>query len=143
MRCRAPKRCNSVGIRRRVGKQFPADQAWPGDEYVDIIGLDLYDESWAKDTYPFPADATSEEVEKRQRKTWNDVLLKGDHGIVFWKKFAEAHHKPLAFPEWGVAARPDKHGGMDDPYFIEQMSRFILDPANQVAFHCYFDVWGR
>jgi len=29
---------------------------------------------------------------------------------------------------------------LDNPHFIEQMHAFIADPANNVAFHCYFDV---
>ena len=122
--------------------QFPAEQAWPGDEFVDIVGVDLYDQSWAKDTYPLPANGSPEEILKRQQKAWNDVLCNGDHGLMFWKKFADAHHKPLSIPEWGVCQRGDKHGGNDNPYFVEQMSKFILDPANHVAFHCYFDVWA-
>ena len=122
--------------------QFPAEQAWPGDEYVDVVGLDHYDQSWAPDTYPFPANASPSEIERRQKKAWNDVLLNGTYGLMSWKKFADDHHKPFALPEWGVCTRDDTHGGMDNPYFVEQMSRFILDPANHVAFHCYFDVWA-
>ena len=36
--------------------------------------------------------------------------------------------------------REDGHGGLDNPYFIEQMHAFMSNPANRVAFHCYFDV---
>lgn len=121
-------------------QQFPAEKAWPGDEFVDYVAADLYDDSWMADTYPWPKDATSAQIEARQKKVWNELLLNGDHGLIFWKKFAAAHHKPLALPEWGVDNRPGGHGGMDNPYFIEQMHRFITDPANNVAFQCYFDV---
>jgi hypothetical protein len=119
---------------------LPAEKAWPGDEFVDFIGIDIYDESWNQDTYPWPADATPADIEARHKKVWNDVMLQGDHGLLFWKKFAAEHRKPLAFPEWGVNNRDDKHGGLDDAYFVEQMHAFIADPANNVAFHCYFDV---
>jgi len=34
----------------------------------------------------------------------------------------------------------DQHGGLDNPYFVEQMHAFVNDPANNVLFHCYFDV---
>ena len=61
-------------------------------------------------------------------------------GLAFWTKFAKAHKKPLAIPEWGLNRRSDGHGGGDNPYFIERMHAFITDPANNVLFHCYFDV---
>jgi len=118
----------------------PADQAWPGDEFVDIVGLDIYDDSWAADTYPWPTQASPDEIAARRQKVWNDVLLKGDHGLLFWKNFADQHHKLFALPEWGVDNREDKHGGGDNVYFVEQMHHFISDPSNHVYFHCYFDV---
>jgi hypothetical protein len=120
-------------------QQFPSDQAWPGDEYVDIVGLDVYDESWLKDTYPFPDNATTAEIETRRRKVW-DEKLNGQFGLKFWKDFSLKHNKLFAIPEWGVNNRADKHGGLDNPSFVEQMQKFINDPANRVYFHCYFDV---
>jgi len=120
--------------------QFPAENAYPGDDVVDYVGLDLYDQSWDKDTYPFPKDATPEEILARQKKTWNEVIYDGNHGLKFWRDFAVKHKKPFCLPEWGLCKREDTHGGMDNPYFIEQMHAFIMDPANNVAFHCYFDV---
>jgi hypothetical protein len=121
--------------------QFPAEKAYPGDEYVDYIGVDVYDQSWLPATYPIPADATAEEILKRQKKVWND-LLNGNHGLLFWRDFAKTHGKPLSLPEWGIWIRKDGHGGGDNPYFIEQMHKFIMDPNNNVAYHCYFDFTG-
>ncbi len=121
-------------------QQFPAEKAWPGDEFVDFVGVDLYDDSWTKDTYPWPEGTNAAEVEARRKKVWNEVLLNGDHGLMFWKKFSAEHHKPLTIPEWGVSDRQDHHGGLDNAYFVEQMHAFIADPKNNVAFHCYFDV---
>lgn len=68
------------------------------------------------------------------------VLLHGDKGLIFWRDFAVRHHKPFSIPEWGVDASKDKHDGLYNVYFIEQMHKFINDPANHVVFHCYFDV---
>ena len=31
------------------------DAIWPGDAYVDVVALDLYDQSWAANTYPYPS----------------------------------------------------------------------------------------
>jgi hypothetical protein len=118
---------------------LPAEKAWPGDDFVDFLGVDIYDESWGADTYPIPQDSTPAAIASRQKKAWQDVLFNGNHGLAFWKKFATEHRKPLCFPEWGENIREDKHGGLDDPYYIEQMHAFIHNPANNVAFHCYFD----
>ena len=76
--------------------QTDARRCWPGEEYVDYIGIDVYDQS-------------------------------------------KQHNRPLAIPECGVCDRQDGHGGMDNPYFIEQMHKFIADPSNRVAFHSYFE----
>ena len=119
---------------------FPSEKAWPGDEFVDFVGPDVYDDSWLADTYPWPDGTPPAEVAARQKKVWDEVILGGDHGLAFWTKFAAEHHKPVALPEWGVNDREDKHGGLDDPQFIERMHGFIADPANHVAFHSYFDV---
>ena len=121
-------------------QDFPADQAWPGDEFVDFVGLDVYDETWNANTYPWPADASAAEIERRQKQVWVEWITSSSRGLAYWSKFARDHGKPLAIPEWGLVHSDSGHGGMDDPWFVEQMHAFISDPVNQVAFHCYFDV---
>ena len=120
--------------------QFPAPQAYPGDEFVDIIGLDVYDDSWAADTYPLPADADAATMQSRRQKAWDEVIWGGGYGLKFWRDFAVEHGKLFALPEWGVSARQDGHGGLDNPDFVSKMHAFIQDPANNVYFSCYFDV---
>ena len=121
---------------------YDVEAAWPGDDAVDVIGIDVYDQSWKPDTYPIPADATPEERRRRQERAW--TLKTGSaesFGLPWWPAFAKRHgNKPLAVCEWGVCTREDGHGGGDDPLFVERMADFVLDPANNVLFHCYFDV---
>ncbi|MBI1371107.1 MAG: hypothetical protein GC162_20955 [Planctomycetes bacterium] len=121
-------------------QQFPADEAWPGDEYVDYVGVDVYDETWMPDTYPFPPGADEAEIARRRDNAWNNWIMNSPRGLAFWSDFAKAHHKPLAFPEWGLVWANHNHGGLDNPLFIQRMHDFITDPDNHVAFHCYFDV---
>ena len=118
----------------------PAEAAWPGDDVVDIVGLDVYDQCYAQNTYPWPSNAAPAEIEARRQRAWNDVLLHGDKGLIFWRDFAARHGKPFSIPEWGVHNPKDQHGGMDNPAFVEQMHAFIMNPSNRVMFHCYFDV---
>jgi hypothetical protein len=97
-----------------------AEDAYPGDDYVDIIGLDIYDqEKWCKIKDP--------------KQRWEQVYLKGNHGLLWHQKFAQEHHKPMSYPEWGA-------GGVDsgdNPYFIEQMHQWFLD--NHVIYATYWN----
>ena len=121
---------------------YDIEAAWPGDDHVDIIGLDVYDQSWVPDTYPIPKDATREERVARQDRAWKlKTANEKAFGLPWWPAFAQRHgNKPLAICEWGVCHRDDGHGGEDDPLYIDRMADFILDPENNVMFHCYFDV---
>ncbi len=105
-------------------QQFPADQVYPGDAYVDIVGLDVYNQSWISN-YTDPV------------ARWNDIY-NADHGVRYWLRFAIAHNKPISFPEWGSGTRPDGHGGGDDPNFIQNMYN-VITTAPKLAYHDYWD----
>ena len=120
-------------------QSMPAEAAWPGDDVVDSVGLDVYDVSWIADTYPWPDGASAEGIEARRTRTWDEWIDRASHGLRFWVQFARAHKRPLSIPEWGLAEGPDRHGGLDDVRFVERMTQFVTDPANDVSFHCYFD----
>ena len=112
---------------------FPAERAYPGDQYVDYVGVDVYDTSWT--WYPTPQGTS---LATARNNAWN-WILKGDHGLTFWRDFALAHGKPLAVPEWGLTVRTDGHGGGDNPLFVTNMLKFMADPANRVAYWHYFN----
>ncbi len=83
--------------------------SYPGDQYVDYIGTDQYDNpgsSWAA--------------------TLNTV-----GGLAYTVNFAKAHGKFVSIPEWGL-------NGTDDPGFINSMHAFIADPGNDVGYSSYF-----
>lgn len=104
-------------------KQLRAAGAYPGDAYVDYIGMDVYDQSWA----PHRRSA---------RKRWNEFVNQRD-GLNWHVRFAAAHGKPMSIPEWGLVKRRDGRGGGDNPYFISQMHKWIQ--AHQIAYHVYFE----
>lgn len=112
--------------------------AYPGDQYVDTIGIDVYDQSWHAGTYPIPRSASPKEALARRQRAWSRQMH-GDFGLKFWSRFARTHKKPLSIPEWGLTRRKDGHGGGDNPYFIQQMHRFLNDPTNRVAYSIYFE----
>lgn len=110
--------CPSLGT-----NAVPADKAYPGDAYVDYIGLDVYD--W--DYLPGYQDPV---------RRWQD-LLNQPYGLIWQRDFAAAHAKQMTYPEWALATLPNGHGGGDDPYFITQMHNWIAQ--NNIAYNIYFD----
>ena len=102
---------------------FPAEKAYPGDAYVDIIGQDVYCNWWR-------------DADKDPKTRWS-TMMNQPYGLLWHKKFAAAHGKPMSFPEWATGTRPDGHGCGDDPYFIEQMYAWIS--SNDVAYHNYWN----
>ncbi|GLY20066.1 hypothetical protein Kisp01_70800 [Kineosporia sp. NBRC 101677] len=120
------------------GETYDPRQYFPGGDYVDYIGVDIYDISWAPGAYPLPEGCDEACVQNRRQVAWNDKL-NGTFGLNTYANFARSVGKPMSLPEWGVWQRPDGHGGGDNPYFIEQMMKFINDPKNNVAYHIYFD----
>jgi hypothetical protein len=96
---------------------------YPGDEYVDVIGIDTFD-SWP------PA---------RDEDVWRDQVLGGPSGLAFWSGFAKRHGKPLAIPEWGMvdSSMEKRSFGGDNPFYIRKMFEFITDPGNRVLFQIY------
>ncbi len=94
--------------------------AYPGNAYVNEIGLDAYDQSWATPQTPTNA--------------WADSTLPA---LSAAETFAAAQGKPLAFCEWGIAIRSDGHGLGDDPLYVNNMVSWMR--AHSVAYESYFD----
>jgi glycosyl hydrolase family 26 len=104
-------------------RPFDIDLAYPGNAYVDYIGLDIYDQGWQ------PEGTTRQE-------RWLDQV-RGEGGLAWHRAFAKEHKKPMSFPEWGLAIREDGQGGGDNALFIERMYNWISH--NPVAYHIYFN----
>ncbi|MGC3980778.1 MAG: glycosyl hydrolase [Steroidobacteraceae bacterium] len=124
-----------------VFSQTLIQQTYPGNDVVDVIGIDVYDQSWNTgsgiDAY-YPTTCTTDACKLTyQKNAWTASLTY----INYLRDFAKTNGKPFAFPEWGVVnqSQNNGHGGGDNTYFIQQMYNFINDPANNVEFHVYFD----
>jgi hypothetical protein len=101
---------------------YSVADAYPGNAYVNYIGLDIYDQSWA--TPQTPANA------------WNSTSLPA---LTAASQFAAAAGKPIAVAEWGIAIRTDGHGLGDDPLYVNNMIAWMKNPANKVGYASYFD----
>jgi hypothetical protein len=97
---------------------IPFANFYPGNAYVDILGLDIYDVSCLT---PFV------------RQTFKQLSNVRD-GITTFENFAAARGKPMSFPEWGLKKYPNG----DDPAYIAGMGA-IFD-RRDVAFETYFNV---
>jgi hypothetical protein len=97
---------------------IPFANYYPGNAYVDIVGLDIYDVSCLN---PY------------SRQTFQQ-LLDVRLGITSFEDFAAARGKPMSFPEWGLKKYPNG----DDPAYIDGMGA-IFD-RRDVAFETYLNV---
>ncbi len=96
---------------------YSPEQAYPGNEYVDYVGTDVYDNFWGT---PFTPAAA-----------WAHQLIQ-QWGLDWLAAFAIEHHKPVAIPEWSDEYRTDGHGLGDDPSFIDNMAEWFT--TNRVVF---------
>lgn len=103
------------------GNSLPdATLAYPGDDVVDIIGIDAYD--WSP-----PYDAAGWRRHLEQPGGWD-----------FWARFARSHGKRFAVPEWGVIPGSKSSGG-DNPFYIRAVMEWMASNADVMAFETYFD----
>ena len=100
---------------------------YPGDDVVDLLGLDVYDYKWL--------DTTS-----TPEARWSDALNQ-EMGLAAFKAFAASHGKPMSIPEWGLAQKGwDDNGGVgDNPYFVDRMADWFAANAATLRFQSYFN----
>jgi len=78
---------------------IPWTDCYPGDDVVDIIGSDSYDQPSGKSF---------------------DDFVDEPYGLRAQAEFAAAHGKPLSFPEWGLFRNSD------NPEYIQGMHEWIM-----------------
>ena len=96
---------------------IPFNEYYPGDDVVNVVGDDVYDEVMLQGS----------------GWTWSDGGAEGVAGLV---SFADAHGKPIAFPEWGTGIVTSSNPSGDDPGFMAGMENVIA--TQNVAFQSYF-----
>jgi hypothetical protein len=94
---------------------------YPGNQYVDIIGIDLYDQ--------FGDTSTPPSVTAPDR--FNALAAQPD-SLDDLEAFAAAHGKPVSFPEWSTVLAQG-----DDPDYVNAMANFTN--THDVAYQSWFD----
>jgi hypothetical protein len=99
-------------------------KAWPGQKYVDFVGIDSYD-GWPPVT---------------NRTNWN-IQYAGPGGLKYWAAFAKRKGKRLSVPEWGLypGTAWAGHNGGDNPLYISKMFGFFRSLGSQLAYETYFN----
>jgi hypothetical protein len=95
--------CVNAGYR-----DIPLADFYPGDRYVNVIGVDAYDS--------LAGSAAGNRVK---------TILGEPDGLYAVRAFARAHHKPLSIPEWGIG--PAGQGGTDgdDPAYVSAIAHVV------------------
>lgn len=106
---------------------YPVEQAYPGDDVVDIIGADVYHQTWFKDS---PDEALR----------WHRYVH-APRGLNWLARFAKSRAKPISLPEWGTGYRSDGHGAGDSPAFVVSMLGWV--ERNNVFYHSYWNYPAR
>ncbi|MGW6573233.1 glycosyl hydrolase [Streptomyces sp. NPDC054945] len=92
-------------------------KCYPGDDVVDVIGMDSYDQG--------------------PGRTFDDQITQ-PYGLQHQVDFAKAHGKPISYPEWGLFRRGD------NPEYVRRMLKWIAQ--NKPIYHtitdyCPHGVW--
>ena len=95
-------------------------RAYPGDAYVDTIGVDSYD-MW-------PGATTDANWQKQ---------LNGTQGLNYWLSFATSHGKKFAVPEWGNVTTGGSPGG-DNAAYVNDMLGFFRANAASLSYESNF-----
>jgi hypothetical protein len=99
---------------------YPYANFYPGNSYVDIMGLDLYD-----------VDSNSPNT-----SVTFSQLADEPYGLTDFEAFAAAQGKPMSFPEWGLSTIPSG----DDPGYIDGIGSTVANGG--FAFESYFEGGG-
>jgi hypothetical protein len=92
----------------QVGGVIPSYEAYPGDDYVDIIATEAFD-----NTTPRPGTTDR----------W-DAVVSGSYGPGWASSFAARHHKAFMIAEAGCDPDVASGGGGDDPAFVQDLLTF-------------------
>lgn len=96
---------------------------YPGDRYVDIVGIDNYDH------YPWSPS-----------KAVFDRTALAPEGLTWLYGFARQHGKLFSVGEWGVV--PTGDAGRENPDFVRWMHEWFAARAPYLAYEAYFSDCG-
>jgi hypothetical protein len=116
----------------RKPKDVNPSTAYPGDDCVDIIGVDSYNnEAKIVTDADFAAYANA-----KTPGGWPS-------GPQAWVDFAVARRKKCGIAEWAVTNSDGKGSVYDSPAYIRGMYNLFMRNAGTFLYECYFDIVDR
>jgi hypothetical protein len=108
----------------RSQTDIAASSCYPGNAFVDMIGMNVYDK--------WPPIFTDEQRRERFSRPY---------GLNWWFAFAKARDKKFAIGEWGVSSGTQwaGHAGGDNPYFVTAVFSWLSARRAHVGYENYFD----
>ena len=100
-----------------IGGTMDPAKAYPGDAYVDYIGMDFY---W---------DSTQSWSIKDPTQAFN-YFKNTAYGLQWFENFAAAHGKPSAYSEWGL-------NSTNGAVYVDLVKKWF--DTHNVAYELYFD----
>lgn len=102
--------------------------AYPGDDYVDIIGVSNYD-WWMAAT---------------DRAAWDRYHMSAaEEGLQLYIDFARAHGKKFALAEWGNRTGGSEPSvGNDNPTYVGFIHQLLSENPGIVAYESLFQAYG-
>lgn len=113
-----------AAIHGQTDRLDPLTKLYPGDDVVDVIGVDHYDH--------YQLVAPTQQRFDRALKPAKAA------GLQDTLDFARAHRKRFAVPEWGLTSTA-KRGGGDNDFFIYAMYSWFAANSADLAFENYFN----
>ena len=105
-------------VRDSANLKRPLSELYPGDSYVDTIGVDYYDRKFANWGLNNSTDAKFREMASRGTTSQ-------PFGLYTWYDFAMSMKKPLSVDEWGVWNSAETFAGGDNDVYIRNMYNFF------------------
>jgi hypothetical protein len=107
---------------------LPLSKWYPGDAYVDIVGIDAYDEDCSTNKTA-SQEGWAAFSTNHADNTVNDLDFPS---IANMEAFSETHGKPMSFPEWGLY-----EGKPDDASYVDDMGQMFT--SKDFSFEGYYD----
>jgi Glycosyl hydrolase family 26 len=95
---------------------------YPGDDVVDIIGVDNYD--------MFPSARNAAEFDK---------IAAAPDGLTWTYQFAKRRGKKFSVGEWGIAPGAAGNSSGENPEFIRWMHSWFANHADDLVYEAYFN----
>ena len=112
------------------GDASPFANYYPGDAYVDIVGVDAYDTGCPM--APPPASAAT-----------FAAVAANPEGLTAVSQFAYANGKPMSIPEWATSATNGSPAGYgDDPYYVDGVGQLVAS-SGDFAFQSWYDAGDK